>query len=221
MLLSLPPMPYTPLSDLEVIQRVLAGEKQLFELLMRRYNQRLYRAGMAVLGEASATEEAMQISWVKAYEHLASFASRASFATWLTRILLNECLMGRRRQHRFVGLDDDGTGMPAGARAADVPTPVHLALNNELRIALEQAVQALPTNYRSVFILREVEGLSVAETAHTLGLSEANVKVRLLRAREQLRTQLEDFAPQHAFPYLGPRCDRMVRLVLARLQPVA
>ena len=216
---TLPAMPYAPLSDTEVITRVLAGEKQLFELLMRRYNQRLYRAGMGVLGDAEATEEAMQNAWVKAYEHLRRFEGRASFPTWITRILLNECLMGKRRQYRFV--DIEGPDMPADTFAAAEPTPLTDALNNELRLALEQAVQSLPTNYRSVFVLREVEGMSVAETAQSLGLSEANVKVRLLRARERLRVQLEDFAPQHTFAYMGPSCDRMVRLVLARLHKVA
>jgi len=212
-------MPYAPLSDMEVIARVLAGEKQLFELLMRRYNQRLYRAGLAVLGDADATEEAMQNAWVKAYEHLARYEGRSSLATWLTRILLNECLMGQRRQHRFVDLE--APGLTANAFVAAGPTPLHQTLNDELREALEHAVQALPPNLRAVFVLREVEGMSVAETATSLEISEANVKVRLLRARERLRAQLEDFAPQHAFAYLGWRCDGMVRRVLAQLQELA
>jgi RNA polymerase sigma factor (sigma-70 family) len=220
MLPPLPPMPYAPLSDSEVICRVLAGEKQLFELLMRRYNQRLYRAGIALLGQPAAVEEAMQNAWVKAYEQLASFEGRASFPTWLTRIMLNECLMDRRRRQRFVDLaapvaDDEPEPW------ANAPTPLQELLNEELREALEAAVQALPERYRSVFVLREVEGLSVLETSAALQLTEVNVKVRLLRARERLRTQLAGFAPRHAFPYLGPRCDQMVRAVLARLGTLA
>ncbi|GAB3866385.1 RNA polymerase sigma factor [Hymenobacter segetis] len=215
MLPSLALMPYTPLSDAEVIGRVLAGEKQLFELLMRRYNQRLFRTGVAVLGQPAAAEEAMQNAWVKAYMQLGSFAGRASFPTWLTRIMLNECLMDRRHQQRFVDLETASDDEPEPV--ADVPTPLQTVLNDELREALEAAVQALPDKYRSVFVLREVEGLSVAATAAALQLSEANVKVRLLRAREQLRAQLAGFAPQHAFAFLGAHCTRMVRRVLARL----
>ncbi|MBH8569319.1 RNA polymerase sigma factor [Microvirga sp. STS02] len=214
----LPPlalMPYNPLTDAEIISRVLAGEKQLFELLMRRYNQRMFRTGVALLGHPAAAEEAMQNAWVKAYVQLGGFAGRARFPTWLTRIMLNECLMDRRRQQRFVDLNtpDDDEPEPA----ATAPTPLQTVLNDELREALEAAVQALPDKYRSVFVLREVEGLSVADTAGALQLSEANVKVRLLRAREQLRTKLAGFAPQHTFAYLGARCTRMVRRVLARL----
>ena len=214
-------MPYSPLPDSEVIRRVLAGEKQLFELLMRRYNQRLYRIGIALLGPPPSAEEAMQSAWVKAYEHLARFEGRASFPTWLTRIMLNECFQDRRRQHRFAGRDAPTTATDDNPPEllADVPTPLQVLLNEELRGALEMAVQALPISYRSVFVLREVEGLSVAETAVALRLTEANVKVRLLRARARLRTRLAGFAPARAFPFLGPRCDRMVRDVLARLRP--
>ena len=221
-------MPYAPLSDSEVIHRVLAGEKQLFELLMRRYNQRLYRTGIAVLGQPAPAEEAMQSAWVKAYEQLARFEERAAFPTWLTRIMLNECLMDRRRQQRFArssavapnhGYDPESTPADPPATA---PTPLQALLNEELRGALETAVQALPTACRSVFVLREVEGLSTTETAAALHLTAANVKVRLLRARARLRIQLAGFAPPRAFPFLGPRCDGMVRTVLVRLdQPAA
>ncbi|MCC3152953.1 RNA polymerase sigma factor [Hymenobacter sp. BT770] len=209
-------MPFVPLTDSEVIHRVLAGEKKLFELLMRRYNQRLYRTGIAMLGHPAAAEEAMQNAWVKAYEQLAKFEERASFPTWLTRIMLNECLMDRRRQQRLVDLDDD-TAEDAPDQRTAATTPLQNLLNEELREALEAAVESLPEMYRSVFVLREVEGMSVHETADALHLTEANVKVRLLRARERLRNQLAQFAPQQAFAYLGPRCDNMVHHVLARL----
>ncbi|MBC6989872.1 RNA polymerase sigma factor [Hymenobacter sp. BT491] len=214
----LPPlaaMPYAPLPDIDVIGRVLAGEKQLFELLMRRYNQRLYRAGIAVLGDAEAVEEAMQNAWVKAYEHLSKFEGRASFATWLTRILLNECLMGQRRQRRFVDLDTAPN--PTELAQPDERTPLQAVLNDELRQALEAAVCELPAKYRSVFVLRAVEGMNVSETAQSLGLTETNVKVRLLRARAQLRARLGSFDPHRTFAYLGHRCDQMVHTVLARL----
>jgi len=216
-------MPYHPLTDAVVIHRVLAGEKALFELLMRRYNQRLYRTGMAVLGQPAAVEEAMQTAWVQAYLQLGRFEQRASLPTWLTRIMLNACFAYRRSAARFVSpaandADDDPATTVPDAPAPGL-SPLQQVLNDELRAALEAAVQALPTTYRSVFVLREVEGLSVAETASALGLSSANVKVRLLRAREQLRGQLARFAPEQAFAYLGPRCDAMVRAVLARIGP--
>ena len=163
-------------------------------------------------------------AWVKAYEQLARFEERASFPTWLTRIMLNECLMDRRRQQRFATApnhDYDSERAPAEP-PANAPTPLQALLNEELRGALETAVQALPVSYRSVFVLREVEGMSVTETAAALHLTETNVKVRLLRARARLRTQLAGFAPPRAFTFLGLRCDGMVRTVLARLdQPAA
>ncbi|ALD20871.1 RNA polymerase sigma factor [Hymenobacter sp. DG25A] len=209
-------MPYTPLSDQEIIERVLAGEKQLFELLMRRYNQRLYRTGLAVLGgNAAEAEEAMQSAWVKAFQHLSRFEGRASFATWLTRILLNECLMTLRSQHHFVDLPE--ANAPIEAPLRDEHTPLQEVLNRELRQDLESAIGKLPDTYRSVFMLREVEGMSVGETAQLLHLSETNVKVRLLRARERLRHQLQHYAPAHTFTYMGSRCDGMVRRVLAHM----
>ncbi|WP_303311572.1 RNA polymerase sigma factor [Hymenobacter sp. BT730] len=212
-------MPYTPLSDLEVIHRVLSGEKQLFELLMRRYNQRLYRTGLAALGgNVAGVEETMQNAWIKAYQHLSRFEGRASFPTWLTRIMLNECLMSLRGQHRLVELPQPEATTEASLR--EEHTPLHDVLNEELRQALETAIGTLPNTYRSVFMLREVEGMSVVETAQMLHLSETNVKVRLLRARERLRSQLQDFAPAHTFTYLGPRCDAMVHHVLARMGEV-
>lgn len=209
-------MPYAPLSDLEVIQRVLAGEKQLFELLMRRYNQRMYRTGLAVLGgNAAEVEEAMQNAWIKAFQHLNRFEGRASFSTWLTRILLNECLMALRGQHHFVDLPEANARIEAPLR--EEHTPLQDILDRELRQALESAIGKLPDTYRSVFMLREVEGMSVGETAQLLHLSETNVKVRLLRARERLRHQLQQYAPEQTFTYMGSRCDGMVRRVLARI----
>lgn len=133
--------------------------------------------------------------------------------------MLEECLINQRRQQRFVAWNAP-TSLPEHL-AAGPHTPLHEVLNDELRQALEAAVQALPTNCRSVFVLREVEGLIVAETAQSLYLSEVDVKVRLLGARERLRARLADFAPQHAFAYLGPRCNQMVRRVLASLRATA
>ncbi|QHJ06329.1 sigma-70 family RNA polymerase sigma factor [Hymenobacter busanensis] len=212
-------LPYAPLPDAEVIRRVLAGEKQLYELLLRRYNQRLYRVGLGLLHDADAVEETMQAAWVKAYEQLASFEGRAGFATWVTRILINECLLRQRRQRHYatlgVGAEEDADDHPA--LPIEDRTPLQLVLNDELRAALETAVAALPAGYRSVFVLRAVEGLSVVETAEYLRLTETNVKVRLARARERLRQQLQCFDPQRTFAYLGPRCDRMVHLVLREL----
>jgi RNA polymerase sigma-70 factor (ECF subfamily) len=211
-------LPYAPLSDVEVVSRVLAGEKQLYELLLRRYNQRLYRAGLSILHDADAVEETMQSAWVKAYEQLGHFEGRAGFSTWVTRILINECLLRLRRQRRQESsssiLDDE---IEPAALPADEPTPLQVVLNDELREALENAVQALPDAYRSVFVLRAVEGLSVAETAEYLCLSETNVKVRLARARERLRHLLLSYDPQRSFIYLGKRCDVMVRRVLQQL----
>jgi RNA polymerase sigma-70 factor (ECF subfamily) len=206
-------------SDAEVVRRVLAGERALFEILMRRHNQRLYRTIRAILRDEAEVEDAMQQAYVSAYAHLAQFAGDASFSTWLTRIAVNEALGRLRRRAPLASLDETPeTQVMSFDPSRDDP---------ELRVArreaselLEAAVDELPAGYRTVFMLREVEGLSTAETAAALGVSEDVVKVRLHRARGALREALFERvggAAREAFPFYAPRCDRVVAGVMARI----
>ena len=210
------------LSDEEVIRRVRAGEPELFETLMRRYNQRLYRVARSIVKNEAEAEDVMQQAYVNAYTHLHQFADRARFSTWLTRIAVHEALGRLRRRRRIqevdVSSETEGTG---ATLTSGEPSPEQQALTGELRQLLEGAVDALPRTSRAAFVLREVEGLSTAEAAECLGVSEDVVKTRLHRARLQLRKELFDRAGlvrQDAFAFHAPRCDRVVATVLARLQ---
>jgi RNA polymerase sigma-70 factor (ECF subfamily) len=210
-----------PLSDDEIVRAVLTGERALFEVLMRRHNQRVYRAVRAVLRDEAEVEDVMQQAYVAAYTHLAQFAGAARFSTWLVKIAVNEAFARIRRRGRvvaFSGLDAQGDEMkPAESNAQD---PERRAIAREMMAVLETAVDALPDAYRAVFMLREVEGLSTAEVAGCLDLTEENVKVRLHRAkgmlREDLFTRVGRTAAE-AFRFEAPRCNRVVAGVFGRL----
>ncbi len=224
----------TELSDEDLARRVTAGEKELFELLMRRHNQRLFRIARGVVDSDLEAEDVLQDAWVRAFEHLAEFRGEAKLTTWLSKIALYEALARKRRAHRFVGLsrvESAGVEDPwmnawkSNAEEPEVATldPEKAVWNRELRAALERAVGAMPYRYRAVFLLREVEGLSTAETAESLDLSPEAVKVRLHRARTRLRGDLErrlGIAAREAFSFAAERCDRVVAGVLARIGPI-
>jgi RNA polymerase sigma-70 factor (ECF subfamily) len=217
------PAPDT-LSDEEVVRRVRGGEPALFELLMRRYNQRIYRTARAIVRDEAEAEDVMQQAYVNAYVHLDQFAERARFGTWLTRIATYEALARIRRRSRLTEIETMGESAEADLLAERGPNPERQAFLGELRKTLEGGVDALPEAYRSVFVLREVEGLSTAETAESLGLSEDVVKTRLVRARAQLRRRITDEIGRGArelFTFEAPRCDRVVAAVLARIDPPA
>jgi RNA polymerase sigma-70 factor, ECF subfamily len=209
--------------DEEIVRRVLQGDAILFELLMRRHNQRVYRAIRSILRDDCESEDVMQEAYVSAYEHLAQFEGRAQFSTWLTRIAVNEALKRLAARGRLDPLDDQQYEGEEGAVAeftSNSPTPESCTFNNELKGLLEEAILALPVTYRTVLVLREVEEMSTAETAEVLSLTDANVKVRLHRAHEMLRGALYARAggtSTQAFGFHASRCDRVVRTVLERL----
>ncbi len=188
---------------------------------MRRYNQRLYRVARAILRDDGEAEDVMQDTYVRAYQHLAQFAGRARFSTWLIRIAVHEALARKRRRQRLEGLDaitsPSGDILVPASRAFD---PESVASNSELRRVLEQAILALPEDYRTVLVMRDVDELSTAETAAALEITEENAKVRLHRARALLRKQLYSMtraSTAAAFEFPATRCDRVVANVLQRL----
>jgi RNA polymerase sigma-70 factor (ECF subfamily) len=208
-------------SDEQVVSRVLAGDTALFELLMRRYNQRLYRAALAILRDDAEAEDVMQDAYVRAFQHLPQFEGRAQFSTWLTRIAVNEALARRRRRSHSEPLDElQQMGDHMGLVASKAPGPEARAASDEVRELLETAILSLPEKYRAVLVLRDVEEMDTAETAAALGLSEDNVKIRLHRGRALLRRELytrTGASSIKAFQFEAPRCDRVVRNVFARL----
>lgn len=211
------------LSDEEVVKRVLAGETELFEIIMRRHNQRLFRVARSVLRNDDEAEVVMQDAYVSAYLHLDQFAERARFSTWLTRIAYHESLARLRRNKRFVALDTFAESQLEYDPMMVSPerNPEQRVLDKELQSVLEDSLDALPDNYRSVFALREIEGLDTAETAECLGISPESVKVRLFRARRLLRHMIYDRsagAIHGAYHFNLIRCDRVVEAVLRRIR---
>ena len=203
------------LTDEEIVGRVLAGETALFELLMRRYNQRIFRVTRAIVRDDGEAEDVTQDAYVRAFEHLDQFAGRARFSTWLTRIAVHEASARLRRRGRQIDIEES---MPTLASAA--AGPEQRAADHELGRVIEDALDALPEVYGSVFMLREVEGLSTAETAACLDINAETVKTRLHRARALLRNHITarvGAAARAAFPFAGPRCDRTVAAVMARV----
>src|SRR5215471_18753261 len=184
----------TGLSDEEVVRRVINGERALFEILMRRYNQRLFRVTRSIVTNDLEAEDIIQDAYVRAYEHLNQFEGRARFSTWLTKIAIYEAYARLRRSDyqkvdSISGLENESLQMRAKER-----DPEQQIYDGELKMVLEKAFDALPDNYRSVFMLREIEGLSTAETAECLEISEENVKTRLHRARTLLQQELYSLA---------------------------
>ncbi len=208
-------------SDGEAIREVIRGNREMFEVLVRRYNQLLFRVGMGYLKKPELVEDAMQNAYLKAFIHLNRFQGGAAFPTWITRIMINECLMQLRRRQ---SVREEAWEQEALASVADAVPPqgeIDLSLK-EMKALLEQAIGALPQKYRTVYILREVQQMTTAETAASLGVSEDNVKVSLHRAREMLKTRLlASAAGIELFSYEAPRCNPMTARVMAAVLAVA
>ena len=213
------------MEDAEIVRRVRGGEPALFEVLMRRHNQRVYRTVRAVLRDVGDPEEVMQQAYVNAYTHLHQFEERAQFSTWLTRITVNEALAQRRALRRHTpmtgrrGEQDDSEESMETLRTTDAD-PERQAYSRELSDLLEEAVDNLPDTYRVVFMLRDVEGMSTRETSEGLGLGEEAVKTRLHRARALIRRRITErvgVAAAESFQFHASRCDRVVAGVLARI----
>lgn len=206
--------------DDEVIRQVLDGKTWRFELLMRRYNERIYRAARAIVRDDQEAEDVMQQAYVNAFMHLRQFQGAARFSTWLTRIAINEALARVKRRGRYEAFDESRSGVEPFASHDPSENPERRALANELRDLLESAIDGLPDGQREVFVLREVEGLSTSEVAELLDVSEDVVKTRLSRSRATLRRALLDrtgASASEAFHFYRPRCDGVVAHVLERL----
>jgi RNA polymerase sigma-70 factor, ECF subfamily len=208
-------------TDQDVVDRVKAGDTALYEVLMRRYNQRLYRITLAILRNDAEAEDVMQDAYVRAYQHLDQFGGHAPFSAWLTRIAVNEALARLRLRKRNQQLDDsDPDGETTMNMVETAPNPEQSATRAELGRLLEEALLDLPEQYRTVVMLRDIEELSTAETAAALDLTEDNVKVRLHRGRAMARgwfVARVGANVKNAFPFMGARCDRVVHTVFVRL----
>jgi RNA polymerase sigma-70 factor (ECF subfamily) len=203
-------------SDLDLVGRIRAGDRQALELLMRRHNRMLFRTARAILLDEAEAEEAVQDAYLQAYRSLDGFRGEAKLSTWLVRIAANQALMRRRRRA------SRGEVIPIGEGAIDMkPGPENEAMRGEVGRLIETKIDALPEGYRTVFLLRAVEELSVEETAAALDMPPATVRTRFFRARGLLRESLArdmDTAMQDVFAFDGERCDRIVASVLSRIR---
>ena len=206
-------------SDLEIIQRINEGDIKLFEILIRRYDPFLYKIGRTYRYNHENTEDLMQDTYINAYTNLKKFENRSSFKTWLTRIMLNQCYQKRHKlsfKNEIIG--GDVQNEKSSILFHHSTNNEKIAMNKELGRVLENAIHKIPEEYRIVFSLRELNGLSVAETAEALDISESNVKVRLNRAKKMLRSEImEMYSPQEIFEFNLIYCDVMVNRVMAKI----
>ncbi|PWC40020.1 RNA polymerase subunit sigma [Azospirillum sp. TSO35-2] len=214
--------------DADLTRRIRQGDAGAFRVLMQRHNQRLFRMARGVLRDPADAEDAVQDAYVLAFTRIDQFRESSSLATWLGRIVLNEALRRLRQRRTMTGLDEEDTGgTTPGAQVIPFPgaqqaptTPEEDASRAEVRRLLERAIDALPEPFRVVFTLREIEQMSVEETASCLGIPQDTVKTRLHRARRLLGHSLRrQLSPDLAgvFPFAGERCARIVAHVLKRL----
>ena len=205
----------TSLTDAEVVQRIVAGETALFEIIVRRYNPYLYKVGRGYNFSHEDTQDLMQDSFVDAYRSLSQFEGRSNMKTWLVRIMLNYCYH-RKNKSSYMNelhheIHDDAVPMFADSKK-DTANVIH---NIELGKIVEQALSQLPEEYRLVFSLREINGHSVQETASLLAITETNVKVRLNRAKAMLRQNIErTYSSEELFEFNAVYCDAMVQRVM-------
>jgi RNA polymerase sigma-70 factor (ECF subfamily) len=216
--------------DLTLVRSVQGGDTRAFAVLMRRYNRRLYRTARAILRDDAAAEDAVQEGYVAAWRHIAAFRGDAQIATWLTRIVVNQALQVLRRTRReqvvvlFEEPPDERSPDEEIAESLSPRAPETTMLRAEMRRLIESKIDDLPEAYRTVFMLREVEDMTVEETATALGIPAATVRSRLFRAKARLRESLAeelDTAVQEVFGFDGERCDRIVRAVLGRISDPA
>ncbi|CAB3787870.1 hypothetical protein LMG28688_02567 [Paraburkholderia caffeinitolerans] len=217
-------------ADADIVRRVVAGDLAAFELLMRRHNRRLFRLARATLRNDAEAEDALQDAYLKAFRALGQFRGDAALATWLSRLVLNECFARMRREARRQNLmptlvhcvDDEQMAFDMDPITAhDDVAPDQAASRAEIRALLERKLDALPVGFRTVFVLRSVEEMSIEETAQCLGIPEATVRSRHFRARQMLRDALAEEADRLGpalFEFGGSCCDRIVAAVLARLR---
>lgn len=200
------------ISDLQAIDEVNRGNREMFEVLVRRYNRQLFRVGLSYLRQHQQTEDAMQNTYLKAYVHLGNFQRNASFSTWITRIMINECLMllRRRRSAREEALPEENIFQETS------PEQGAANLNfKEMKVLLEKAISTLPRNLRTVFVLREVQNMTTDEAAACLGVSPGSIKVTLHRARERLKEKLlESAAGIELFEYRAEHCNPLTARIM-------
>ncbi len=209
-----------------LVERAESGDQSAFRAIMEQNNQRLYRVARAVMKDDTEAEDVVQETYLRAFFNLSKFRGESSLTTWLTRIALNEALGRKRKQRAMVTLETVETAQQTSAQIIQFPAmntetdPERSAAQSEIQRLLERAMDALPEPFRVVFVMRDVEEMSIEETAFHLGIRPQTVKTRLHRARRLLRQSLDgELAStlKEMFPFAGVRCARITEAVLSRL----
>lgn len=216
----------TGLSDAEIAAHIAAGDQNAFTLLMRRYNRPLYRTARSIIKDDAEAEDVLQDAYLIAYRSIGQFRGEAKLLTWLTRIVVNEAIARIRktaRRAQIIPLErgDPDPGIVIEMNESATERPEHAAMRAEARALLERSIDSLPEVFRTVFVLRELEEMSVDEIAACLQIPNTTVRTRYFRAKSLLREALSreiDCALEDAFSFAGERCNRIVAGVLARIQ---
>ncbi|MBS1736672.1 MAG: sigma-70 family RNA polymerase sigma factor [Bacteroidetes bacterium] len=210
------------ITDTEIIQKVINGDTNAFEAIIRKYDSLLYKIARGYRFNHEDSQDLMQDAYINIYKNLRKFESRSSFKTWITRIILNLCYQKRHKPSQgneeieINNIPEKSIGLEAFSKTVEKITE-----NKELGKILENAVHEIPENYRMVFILREVNGLSIAETAEILSLTESNVKVRLSRAKAMLKNEIsKTYNARDIFEFNLIYCDAMVHNVMAKIKQI-
>lgn len=210
------------LADTEIVKRVLLGEKELFEILLRRNNQSLYRVIRSYLKDDNDAQDAMQEAYLKAYDKLLQFKGNSSFSTWLIKIGINEALLQLRAKKHLGSLYAKKNNSQL-QKILQIPdstqmNPEKKIIQKEIRNVIEQSIDRLPLKYRTVYVLKEIEGLELREIADCMDLSESNAKVRLHRAKNLLKDALYNLSAEtDIFEFGESKCDTLVHIVMTKI----
>lgn len=208
--------------DLLIINRIISGEKELFEILLRRYNQTLYRAVRSFLRDEDDIKDTMQDAYLKAYQKLHQFRGEALFSTWLVRIGINESLLRlkKKKKNQIIPFDNNDTNKDLLFQISDSNrmNPEKQTIQQEIRHLIEHAIDQLPQKYKVIYVLKEIEGMSNSAIASCLELSDSNVKVRLHRAKNLLKNHLFKLSESKSvFEFGNERCDHIVDSVMKHI----
>jgi RNA polymerase sigma-70 factor (ECF subfamily) len=213
-------------NETDLARRIASGDHAAFEVLMRHCNRKLFRVARGILGDDADAEDAVQEAYVTAYMKLGLFRGESKLSTWLTRVVINEAL-GRLRKRKaervvvpFTGYEEREAAEQAAVALDSTASPEEATLRAEMRVLIEHKIDELPVAFRTVFMMRELEEMSVDETAECLGIPAATVRTRLFRAKGLLRESLAreiDVSTPEVFAFGGERCNRIVAAVLGRI----
>ncbi len=207
-----------PTSDMDIIQMIFAGQIQLYEIIVKRYNAYLYKIGKTYGFEHQDVQDIMQETYINAYKGLSKFKEQSSFKTWLTRIMLNNCYHKKQKRKVKKEVSTESLEVLQSTRSMKAP---NAAISKELGGILERSILNLPEKYKIIFTLRELNSLSIQETSEVLGISTGNVKIRLNRAKIMLRSKIEKmYSPQEIFELNLIYCDEIVENVMSAIKSI-